>query len=90
MSDKDTLSIDPALRLRLSALAAKINTSVEALADDILRMHADEAEHALEEQAEDEQRWQRYLQTGQAIPFASVRRKLRELAAKAAKEAGAS
>ncbi len=42
---------------------------------------------AITEQADDEQRWQRYLETGASVSFEAVRAKLRGLAAEAARAA---
>lgn len=84
----DPLTIhDPALRSRLSALAARAGTSVDDFAQAVLRAHADEQERLLDELAEDEDRWQRYVAGGETIPFETVRGRLRTLAGEAARKA---
>lgn len=87
MTSKDTLlEIDPNLRARLEALASRSGMSLETLAQSVLLAHADEQERLADELAEDEERWQQYLATGQSIPFETVREKLRSLAAAAARQ----
>ena len=81
------LTLDPDLQARLTVLAARAGVSVHALADSVLRAHADEQEQLVDELAEDEERWQRYLAGGQSIAFESVRRRVRELAGEAARKA---
>lgn len=82
-----TLTIDPALRTRLIALASRSGTSFSKLAEAVLRAHADEQERLIDELAEDEERWQRYLAGGETIPFRTVRERLHGLAGEAAKKA---
>ena len=79
------LEIDPHLQLRLGVLAKQRGASLEDLAESVLRSYADEAERAIIEQADDESRWQRYLETGVSVPFETVRARLRGLAADAAR-----
>ena len=81
------VAIDPELEARLSALAARSGVSLSELAQSVLRSHADEQERLSEELAEDEHRWQRYLSTGESIPFDVVRAQLRRLAREAAQRA---
>jgi predicted transcriptional regulator len=83
-SKKDAIEIDPDLKVRLSALASRSGQSFAELAQIVLRTHADEQERAIIEYAEDEQRWQRYLETGKTIPFEKIRAKLQEHSAEAA------
>ena len=83
-SDKSTVSIDPDLQARLTALASKNGQTVSELAEHVLRGHADQQERLAAEYAEDEERWQRYLETGETIPFDAVRSKLQGMAGKAA------
>ncbi len=82
-----SLPLDAELQARLSALAAKLGRSVEGLAQDILQSHLDEQERLTQEQQEDEERWQRYLATGQSVPYQTVRAKLHRLASEAAQKA---
>lgn len=89
-SDNDTLHIDPALKARLAALANRSGRTLDDLAQSVLRSHADEQERTAAEYAEDEQRWQRYLQTGQSVPFQTVRSRLQKLAGAAAHIQGGS
>ena len=87
MSEKnDTLHIDADLMVRIKALASKSGRSFADMAESILRSHADEEDRKLLELADDEQRWQHYLSEGQSVPFATVRHKLRGLAAEAAQK----
>lgn len=90
MDDSNTrlaLSLEPELEARLTALARRSGMSLADLAQSVLRAHADEQERVVEEFAEDEQRWQRYLAGGQTIPFDSVRGRLQKLVADAARKA---
>jgi predicted transcriptional regulator len=80
------LEIDAHLQARLSALAKKKGTSLADFAESVLRSYADEVERAISEYAEDESRWQRYLETGASVPFESVRAKLRGLVAEATRK----
>ena len=84
MSAKSSVNIDRDLELRLSALAEKRGWSVSDLAQDVLRAHVDAAERYSADLEEDEHRWQRYLETGAAVPVEQVRTKLRKMAADAA------
>lgn len=81
------LEIDPHLQARLGVLAKRRGASLEDLAESVLRSYADEAERTLTEQADDENRWQRYIETGVSVSFDTVRAKLRGLAADAARQA---
>lgn len=78
------LRITPDLQDRLEALAERQGLSLEALAERILAAHAEAEERALLEGAEDEARWQRYLESGTATSFDQVRRRMRDLARQAA------
>ncbi len=82
-----TLTLDPELQSKLSALAAKSGQSMDTLALDILREHAEAQESIAREIAEDEQRWQNYLATGQSVSYQNIRSKLHRLAAGAAQKA---
>lgn len=86
MSDRsnETLTIDPHLKGRLTALASRSGCTYAELAENILRRHADEQERLISEYTEDEERWQRYLQSGKSISFEKMRNRLRQLAADAA------
>ena len=75
------LEIDPHLQARLGVLAKKQGASLADFAESVLRSYADEAERAISERAEDEGRWQRYLETGVSVPFERVRAKLRDFVA---------
>jgi len=81
---KDTLTIEPHLQTRLAVLAEREGYSFEEFAERILRSHADHAEREIIEQADDERRWQKYLETGASVPFEIVRSKVQRLAADAA------
>ena len=78
------LEIAPALRTRLTELAAREGQSLEAFAESVLLHYADAAEQQANEFADDDERWQRYLATGLTIPHPEIRRKLHSLAARAA------
>ena len=79
----DTLDIEPHLKARLAVLAEREGRSFEEFAEQILRNQADMIEREILEEAEDERRWQKYLETGASIPFDQVRSKIRTLAASA-------
>jgi len=83
----ESLHLAPELQVRLRVLAAKSGRTLEELAENILRAHADEQERVVAERQEDEQRWQRYLETGQTISLDSVRGKLHTLAGQSATKA---
>jgi predicted transcriptional regulator len=88
MHDKnDTLQIAPDLMVRLEALATKNGRSLADFAAGILQSHAENEECKQIERAEDEQRWQRYLAEGRTVSFETVRNKLRDLTAEAARKA---
>ncbi|MCB8839649.1 hypothetical protein [Aurantimonas sp. VKM B-3413] len=77
------LEIDPQLTERLSLLAEREGVSLPDLTDRVLKDHVEQVECALAQAAEDSARWQRYLQTGTAVPFQTIRHRLRHLAADA-------
>lgn len=83
----DTLHIDHDLQVRLLAIAERTGHSVPELAETVLRSYADDAEREQAEFAEDEERWQRYLESGSAIAFDTVKGKLHRLASEAARRA---
>ncbi len=83
---KPNLTIEPHLQTRLAVLAEREGASFEEFAERILRSHAEHAERAIIEQAEDERRWQKYLETGASIPFDAMRKKVQNLAADAARK----
>lgn len=87
MSDQKTLHISGDLEARLGAIARHTGQTIEELADTVLRAHADAQEQGTQEEAEDEHRWQRYLETGQTVSVETVRGKLHALADQAAKAA---
>lgn len=84
----DTLNLSPALAARLENLAAQSGLSTSELVEAVLIAHADEQERRQAEFAEDDARWQRYVEDGQAIPFETIRNKLHGLAAQAAQKVG--
>lgn len=86
MSDvnRTAVHIDPDLSARLATLAARSGRTLDELAQAILRDHADTAERGAEEHADDERRWQRYLQTGECVSSEAVQSRLRQLADDAA------
>ncbi|RXT28997.1 hypothetical protein B5P46_09695 [Rhizobium leguminosarum] len=77
------LEIDPHLQARLGVLAEKQGASLADFTESVLRSYTDESERTISEQAEDEGRWQRYLETGVSVPFETVRARLRGFAAEA-------
>lgn len=79
-----TIEIDADLKARLTLLASKSGRSFMDLTEGILRTHADQLEYTADQYADDEQRWQRYLETGKAIAFEDIRTKLQSLASEAA------
>lgn len=93
MSVKETVSIDRDLKQRLAAIAEREGATVSELAENVLRLHAEEAERgeaelAEDDFAEDDRRWAEYLETGESISFEEVRAKLRARADEAARKAG--
>lgn len=78
------IEIDAALNSRLTALAEREGVSVDDLVTKTLNQHADEREQVLDDLRQDEERWQRYLAAGHAVPFETVRRKLRTMVTEAA------
>lgn len=87
MSTKNApLQLTDDLQARLNSLAAKTGRSSDELAEDILREHIERTEREISEAAEDEARWQRYLETGQTVPLDSIRGKLHTLAAQAVRQ----
>ena len=80
---KRPLEIDPHLQARLGALTKRRGASLEDLAESVQRSYTDETEHAITEQADNEKRWQRYLETDVSALFNTVRTRLRGLAADA-------
>jgi predicted transcriptional regulator len=85
-SPTDPLYLSPALKIRLENLAAQSGLSFRDLAEAVLSAHADEQERRQAEFTEDDARWQRYIEDGQAIPFETIRNKLHGLAAQAAQK----
>lgn len=80
MSSRKQIDIAEDLKIRLGALASESGHTVEEMADQVLRSHVDAHERAIIEKAEDERRWQRYLESGQTISLDSLRGKLHTLA----------
>ena len=88
MTDKtESVDIDPQLKARLAAIASKSGRTFSELAQQVLSTHADHQERLITEAAEDEKRWQRYLETGQSISLDQMRGNLASLALKAAQKA---
>ena len=92
MSVKETVSIDRDLKQRLAAIAEREGATVSELAENVLRLHAEEAEReeavtAEDDFSEDDRRWAEYLETGESISFEEVRAKLRARADEAARKA---
>ncbi len=85
----DRIEIEETLEKRLAALAGE-GRSASDLANDVLRAYAEEVEEfAHVATAEDERRWQRYLETGEAISFDEIKTELKSLAARSASKAKA-
>lgn len=82
-----SLDIDPNVYVRLNELAEQKGETFEQLAARILQDAVDDLERDAIEHAEDERRWQNYLESGTTIPFDAVRGKLQRLAARAARPA---
>lgn len=78
--DTKSVKIDADLQSRLTMIAERQGYSFNELAESILRMHADRLEHEINEYADDDERWQRYVESGAAISFDSIRSKLQILA----------
>lgn len=81
MGEKDEpLHLAPDLQVRLSVLVSKSGYTLDELAENVLRSHVDEQEREIVEQAEDERRWLRYLETGRSVALDTVCGKLHRLA----------
>jgi predicted transcriptional regulator len=78
-----TVSADEKLQQRLLALAEEAGETLESFTEKLLTAYADDIERSQAERTEDEQRWQRFVESGSAVPFDQVRSKLRGLAAEA-------
>lgn len=79
-----TVSADEKLQQRLLALAEEAGETLEAFTEKLLTAYADDIERTRAERAEDERRWQRFVESGSSVSFDQVRGKLRGLAAEAA------
>ena len=83
MSQRDSsvvLELDPELGEKLSDLAARLGRTVPELAVHVLEAYARDEQRSALEEAEDERRWQRYVESGVSVPGDAVQRRLRELA----------
>lgn len=79
MSDTHAhIEIDPALKKRLSDLADQLGRPLREITEGFLRDQASEVELALAMSAEDDQRWQTYLETGNAMSFNDIRGVLKQ------------
>lgn len=87
MSVKETVSIDRDLKQRLAAIAEREGATVSELAENVLRLHAEEAERGEAELAEDERRWAKYVETGESITFEDFMLELDALAEEASRKA---
>lgn len=79
-----SLPLDDKLHDGLAAIAREKGQTIEELAGKILRHHIDSVERDAAEYAEDEQRWQNYLESGHSVPFDVVRGRLHALSQEAA------
>ncbi len=75
------VKIDPALRDRLKALAETRKRSPHWIVKEAIGEYLDREEAIERERLEDEERWERYALTGEAVPHDRVRPWLEALAA---------
>lgn len=78
------VKLDDETRARLKKLGEVKQRSPHWLMKDAIHRYLDAEEHYEREKAEDLARWQRYLETGTAIPHEDVKTRLDELARQAA------
>lgn len=83
------VKLDDETRARLKQLGELKQRSMHWLMKDAIHRYLDAEEHYEREKAEDAARWQRYLETGTAIPHADVTTRLQALATEAAQKARA-
>jgi len=86
MSAESTKSVQVSedVHYRMKVIAERNGATVDDFADSALRAHVDDVEHGIIEAAEDERRWEHYLNGGKTIPADEFRKKLHRLAAQAA------
>lgn len=83
------VKLDEEVRTRLKKLGEIRQRSPHWLMKEAIHRYLDTEEHYEREKAEDQARWQRYLDTGTAIPHENVKARLNELAEQAAQRARA-
>ena len=88
--ETDRIDIDDSLTQRLAAIAKDQGITASDLANDVLRSFTEEIEETIAsvDTAEDERRWQKYLETGESVSMEEFRAELHELAAKSAAKIG--
>jgi len=88
--DQNRIEIDDALTERIATLASEQGMKASDLATDVLRSFVEEVEGTVvADTTEDERRLREYERTGEAIPFDTIRKELRALAAQSAAKAKA-
>ncbi len=83
------VKLDDMTRARLKELGELKHRSPHWLMKDAIHQYLDAEERYEREKAEDLARWQRYLETGTALPHAEVKIRLDALAKQAAQRARA-
>ncbi|MEM1383902.1 MAG: hypothetical protein AAF713_08945 [Pseudomonadota bacterium] len=88
MTEKSThpVNLPHDLHERLKALGGRDGYTLDEITDRVLRAYVEIEERAITEHAEDERRWQRYLETGICHPIEDLRSELRRLAGDAARQ----
>lgn len=81
------VKLDKETRARLKKLGDAKQRSAHWLMKDAISRYLDAEERYEQEKLEDEVRWQRYLETGNAIPHEEVKLRLDEMAKQAAQKA---
>ncbi len=70
---------NPNLEKQLEKFAKEEGQTAEVLATDVLQRHVEYKERYAKEKIEDEQRWQRYLDTGECISQEQMSLKIKSL-----------
>ncbi|MGI9301148.1 MAG: CopG family ribbon-helix-helix protein [Gammaproteobacteria bacterium] len=80
------IKLDQQTRTRLRELGESKQRSPHWLMKAAIARYLDEEERCVKEKAADLARWQRYLDTGEAIPHKEAKARLNELATEAAQK----
>ncbi|HJN46759.1 MAG TPA: hypothetical protein QF572_21555 [Vicinamibacterales bacterium] len=83
------VKLDQDTRDRLRRIGYAKDRSTHWMMKEAIARYLDVEERYEQEKAEDEARWQRYVDTGQAIPHTAVKKRIEELIARKTKKARA-